>query len=154
MKNHGLSCVLLLLVGSSFGCGPSDELLYYRFRYEMCCENMAFEYRRGHYDKANFHHMRGYFEKRVGTMTAADLRALLGEPRVVIPKDCYYGDALSCIYGLDALDVEDWDAYDKHDRVLHYGENGPPEHWIADESFNLFFVMKDDVVIGMWCLFP
>ena len=54
-------------------------------------------------------------------------------------------------------DVEDWDAegkYDKHDRVLHYGEDGPGDHWIADESFNLFFVMKDDVVIDMWCLFP
>ena len=101
--------------------------------------------------------MRGYFEKRVGTMTAAELRALLGEPRVVVAKDCYYGQALSCIYGLDALDVEDRDAddkYDKHDQVLHYGESGPPDHWIADESLNLFFVMKDDVVIGMWCLFP
>ena len=163
MKNRGLSCIFLFLLGGSFGCGASDELVYYRSQYEMCCKNMAFEYRTGRCDRADLHHMRGYFEKRVGTMTGGELRGLLGEPRVVTPKDCYYGQALSCIYGLDALDVEDWDKhdkhdkrdkYDKHDQVLHYGEDGPPEHWIADESFNLFFVMKDEVVIGMWCLFP
>jgi len=157
LKNYGLLCIFLFLGGSSCGCGASDELVQYRFQYEKCCEDMAFEYRRGRCDRADFHHMRYYFEKLVGTMTAGELRGLLGEPRVVVPQDCYYGQALSCIYGLDALNVENWDAddkYDKHDRVLHYGEDGPPDHWIADESFNLFFVMKEDVVIAMWCLFP
>jgi len=91
-------------------------------------------------------------------MTSGDLKRLLGKPRVVTPRDCYYGNALANVYpdvyGPDAL----WDpkprADDKHDQVLHYGENGPPEHWIADESHNLFFVIKNDVVISMWCLFP
>jgi len=119
---------------------------------------MAADYRMGRYKRVNFYDMIDYFERRIGKMTCADLKRLLGEPRVVTPKDCYYGNALADVYpdvyGPDAP----WDpeprADDKHDQVLHYGENGPPEHWIADESLNLFFVIKNDVVISMWGLFP
>lgn len=142
--------LLLFLVVGSIGCGPSDEFLYYRYQYETRCENMARNYRDGNYRWVDFNHMGGYFKYRVGKMTAAELRGLLGEPRVVTPKDCYYGDALWCVYGDVVLDEDNWDGYDKHDQVLHYGEGGPPEHSIPDESSNLFFVLKDNVVVGVW----
>jgi hypothetical protein len=151
-KNYGLPCVVLLLLLGFIGCGTSDELDFYRSRYEMCCEFMAVKYRSGDYDAVSMHHMLGYFKKYVGKMTVEELRYLLGEPRVVTPKDEYYGDALSCIFGFYATDPENWDEYDKHYQVLLYSECGPPDHWISDESTSLFFVIKNGVVIGVWVL--
>jgi len=147
---HAVVLLLLFLVAGVIGCGPSEEFLYYRERYEACCENMADNYRKGNHSAADFNHIAGYFKYRVGKMTAAELRGLLGQPRVVTPKDCYYGNALWCVYGDVVLEEDNWDGYDKHDQVLHYGQSGPPDHSIPDESSNLFFVLKDGVVVGVW----
>ena len=159
MKSCILSCLLLALFAGAIGCRTSAELRSHHGQYDAYCERMAENYRLGRYERVWFEDMTGYFERRIGTMTSADLRLLLGEPRVVTPEDDYYGDALAEIYpdvyGLDApWDPTRPDPDDKHDHVLHYGENGPPTHWIGDESQNLFFVIKDDIVIGMWGLFP
>lgn len=115
---------------------------------------MAEDYRSGRYEKVNFADMTRYFEDRIGNLTVADLKDLLGESRVVTKEDSYYTHALNIFYDLDVVSDPDWDGGDKHDQILHYGEFGPPEHRIPDESRNLFFIVKNDVVVAMRTLFP
>jgi hypothetical protein len=156
MKSCVLSCLLFALVGT-IGCAtptPATKLPFYREQYNAYCELMAENYRLGQYKRVNFEAMTDYFESRIGKMTSADLKRLLGPPRVVTPKDGYYDHALAAVYGIDGFGDAESYGNDKHDQVLHYGENGPPEHWIADESSNLFFILKNDVVIAVRGLFP
>jgi len=135
-----------------------DELLreYKKlaWRYDRLCETMAGDYRCGRYNRVIFDYMADYFQRRLGKMTTAELKGLLGEPRVLSPDDPYYVDALCGVYYPDRAQQPETVPHDRHDRVLHYGENGPPEHSIPDESQNLFFVVKDGIVISMWGLYP
>ncbi len=158
MKRCILSCLLLAL-GGAFGCEtptptPRSKLSVYNEQDDADCELMAENYRLGRYNKVNLEAMIYYFERRIGKMTSADLKRLLGPPRVVTPKDGYYDYALAAVYGLDGFGDAESYRDDKHDQVLHYGENGPPEHWNGDESSNLFFILKNDVVIAVRGLFP
>jgi len=100
--------------------------------------------------------MTDYFERRLGKLTVADLKGLLGEPRVVTLEDDGddYRHALNIFYGLGVVSDPDWDGGDQHDHVLHCSEYGPPEHRMPDESLNLFFIIQHGVVIGMRTLFP
>ena len=122
------------------------------WKYDSICETMADHYRCGRYDQSSFPDMESYFRRRIGKMTISELKGLLGEPRVVSPKDDYYTYALAGLY-YDSSGQPEEVPHDKHDQVLHYGENGPPEHSIPDESFSIFFVMKDGVVIYLRTLF-
>ncbi len=112
---------------------------------------MAENYRSRRYEWVPLVDMERYFQDRVGKMTVADLKRLLGEPRIVTREDSYYPNALMSLYGLETVEDPNWDGGDKHDMVLHYGENGPP-HGIPDESFNLFFVVKNGIVVSVWVL--
>jgi hypothetical protein len=121
------------------------------------CEEMAARYRAGEYDEVEFFVLEDYFRRRVGVMTTTELKQLLGEPRVVIPGDSYYLYALATVYDDDSIESPERAAdglQGQHDQVLHYGEYGPPEHRIPDESMNLFFVTKDNTIVGMRTLFP
>jgi len=103
-------------------------------------------YREGEYEKVWLPDLLPYFQARLGKIRASEVRQLLGEPRVVSRDDGYYDYALIAAYGY--ADVEDPDFRRKHDEVWHYGETGPP-HRIPDESANLFFVIKDGIVIAV-----
>ena len=143
--------VLLAIVAGSCGCGPTDDLSWYRDFYNRHCEQIAENYRSRRYQWVSLPDMEHYFQVRVGKMTVADLKRLLGEPRIVTPEDSYYTDALMGLYGLETVEDPNWHGGDKHDMVLHYGEEGPP-HWIPDESSNLFFVVKNGIVVSVWVL--
>jgi hypothetical protein len=122
--------------------------------YDAPFEHMAEDYRLGQYEKVDFIALASFFRERVGELTVAELENLLGEPRVVKREDPYYLHALTMFYDLDVVSDPDWDGGDEHDQVLHYSEYGPPDHRMPDESFNLFFIVKNDVVVGMRTLFP
>ena len=130
-----------------------EDYDFYRFYYETACLRSAQDYREGRFENAPLGDIQHYFACRTGKLTEAELKALLGDPRIVPPEDDYYRDALQSVYGYEILDDPDIPAVGKHDRVLHYGEYGPP-HGVPDESLNLFFVVKDGVVVGVWGLFP
>jgi len=38
--------------------------------------------------------------------------------------------------------------------VFWYGENGPPDHWPGDETYNLYFLLRDGIVIEQNILAP
>ncbi|MCE5325159.1 MAG: hypothetical protein LLG01_01970 [Planctomycetaceae bacterium] len=137
----------------TLGCASEHDLTWYRDFYYQHCEDMAWNYREGHYERVSLYHMEKYFEDRVGKMTVAELKDLMGVPRVVPPTDGYYRDALASLYGQEIEDNEDWKGGNKHDLVLHYGEGGPP-HSIPDESLNLFFAAKNGVIVSVWMLAP
>lgn len=122
--------------------------------YDYLCESMAEDYRCGRHNRVVFSYMEYYFQRRIGKMTISELKGLLGEPRVVSPGDGYYIDSLAGIYYADRAEQPVEVPHDKHDQVLHYGEGGPPRHSIPDESENLFFVVKDGIVINLWVLAP
>jgi len=154
MRSFMLPNLLLVLAGA-IGCGaPTTKLKYYHRQYDAHCEMMGENYRLGQYKRICFNDMTDYFERRLGKMTSEDLKRLLGPPRVVAPEDGYYSYALVRVYGVEPFGNANECGTAKHDQVLHYGQDGPPEHWIGDESSNLFFVVKNDVVISMRGLFP
>ncbi|HET6426808.1 MAG TPA: hypothetical protein VM389_00160 [Phycisphaerae bacterium] len=109
---------------------------------------MARQYRGGEYGKVCLPDLLPYFQARLGRTSASELRQLLGEPRIVSRDDNYYSYALVPVYGYENASDPDFRLEGKHDEVWHYGETGPP-HWISDESVNLFFVIKDGVVIAV-----
>jgi len=141
----GLFALILILAGCATGGGQPDEYA----EYDAICEQMAEHYRSGRYGQADLIEIGYYCRRRIGTMTASDMQALLGEPRVLTLGDSYYGYALIEFYGLDTVSAPDWAGGDQHDQVWHYSESGPPEHHIADESSNLFFIIKDGRVIAL-----
>ena len=147
--------VIVLATVSFIGCAETEDLTWYRDHYNRQCEHIFAEYR-NHQPKPggmipNLHETEHYFRVRLGNMTVNELKALLGEPRIVTPKDSYYIDALGPLYDYAMVGNPNWRSGNKHDLVLHYGEEGPP-HWIPDESTNFFFIAKDGVIISLWVL--
>ncbi|NBC11133.1 MAG: hypothetical protein GVY24_05270 [Planctomycetes bacterium] len=149
-----LAVLIFTILANVTGCNTQKDSRSEHALYEASCERMAADYRMGRYEKVNFMEMTSYFDDRVGRMTVTELINLLGEPRVVTRQDMYYTHALNIFYDLDTVSDPDWDGGGEHDEVLHYGEYGPPEHRIPDESLNLFFIVKNDVVVGIRTLFP
>ena len=140
----------LVLTGVA-GCASPDTPEKPAVQREPHYQEIARLYREGQYEKVVLGDLLPYFHQRTGQMTVADLKRLLGEPRVVTPESCWYRDALSSVYGWGHIEDPDRDRPEgKHDQVLVYGEMGPPDHWIADESSSLWFVTKDGIVIGVW----
>ena len=123
-----------------------------RLAYDTRCEEMAYEYRSGRPEKLNFYEMTDYFDRRLG-MTVKDLEALLGIPYASVPEEMYFNYALEeTVKQAD----EDGKLYPGtcYDRVLLYSEQGAPDHWVPDESFNLYFIIKDERVVAIKTLFP
>jgi len=109
-------------------------------------------YRQGQCEKADLVILSDYFQSQVGKMTVAEVKALMGEPKVLTPKDGYYTYACEPLY--DYPDDETT-MKGKHDQVLLYGENGPAgDHWIGDETLNLFILFKDGLIVSTRLLSP
>lgn len=147
-----LSLGLLLVACQSapVAPAPSEEENVYKLYYEEWSERMAAAYRAGKYDGVWLYEMRVYFHDRLGKMTQQELIEMLGEPRIVPEGDEWYIDALQRS-GVYPPDTEPADMKGKHDLVLLYNEDGPP-HDIADETENFFFIVKDNVVVGLYVL--
>ena len=135
-------CALLLALSTVlFGCA-STETSNEHAEYDAACEQMAAHYRTGRTDQACFCEMLAYFRRRMG-MSVTELQALLGEPLVVDADHMYFDYALNKFIDTDTVGDPGLRRGKDFDTVLLYSEKGPPDHWIPDASFNLFFIIKD-----------
>ncbi len=131
------------------GCGPSASPVGPATQRDARFQKIARQYREGSYETALLPDLLPYFQARLGRMSASELRRMLGDPRVVLHDDNdYHRYALGPVYGYENTQDPDYRLQGKHDEVWHYGETGPP-HRIPDESANLFFVIKDGIVIAV-----
>ncbi|MCE5325977.1 MAG: hypothetical protein LLG01_06140 [Planctomycetaceae bacterium] len=86
MRHPICRAILILGTAAMLGCAQNEDLLWYRNFYNQHCEEMAWNYREGHYEHVSLYDMETYFEDRVGRMTVTQLEDLMGPPRVVPPR--------------------------------------------------------------------
>lgn len=129
----------LLTVGAALVIGNQD---YLRFRIK--CHH----YKQGN-DVPYFNV--GYGDRRDELFfrgrSEQEMRDLLGDPRVIVDQDPY-----------GYASVSDWLEHleltpNGTERALWYGEDRP-EHFPHDESYNVYFLLRDDRVIDCRALYP
>ncbi len=89
-----------------------------------------------------------YFKKHHQGMSESEVIRLLGAPRVEKGESA---DGFVDVQAwLEHLGIEP----DGSEHVLVYNEYGPPEHFIGDESENIFILVRDKKVVAYDGLFP